>query len=230
MTVVDEIKSRLDILDVVSQYTQLQRSGRSYKALCPFHTEKTPSFFVFPERQSWRCFGACATGGDIFGFLMRVENLDFGEALKRLAQKGGVNLAEKGSRKAETDVLYRINECTRDFFCRMLSSAGGGARARAYLQKRGLTDETIEKFQIGLSTGDGESIKGYLTSQGYTEEQMALAGVVTQRQEGGYRDLFRRRLMFPIRDTQGRLAGFGGRVQDDSQPKYLNSPRSPIFD
>jgi len=237
MTVVDEVKSRLDILDLVSQYTSLQRSGRSYKAVCPFHVEKTPSFFVFPERQSWRCFGACATGGDVFSFLMRIENLDFSQALKRLAQQAGVNLAESRSRKGETDILYRINESACEFFRDLLTSPAGKS-PRAYLQKRGLTGETIDKFQLGLSPGDGESLKSYLASKGHTREQMALAGVITESQERGYRDLFRRRLMFPIRDAEGQLAGFGGRTLDESHlsaslktgPKYLNSPRSPIFD
>ena len=230
MASVDEIKSRLDILDVVSQYANLQRSGRSYKAICPFHTEKTASFFVFPERQSWRCFGACATGGDIFSFLMRIENLDFTEALKRLAQQAGVNLAEKGGRKGEQDVLYGINEAALGFFRDRLASVKIGSGARAYLKDRGLTPETTDMFQLGLSPGDGKSLKAHLTSKGYTEEQMALAGVITESHDGGYRDLFRGRLIFPIRNGDSRLSGFGGRALDDSNPKYLNSPRSPIFD
>ena len=230
MAIVDEIKSRLDILDVVSQYAQLQRSGRSYKALCPFHTEKTPSFFVFPERQSWRCFGACATGGDIFSFLMRRENLDFSEALKSLARQAGVDLAQNRERKGEQDVLYQINEAAREFFCDLLASRKNGPGARAYLKKRGLTQETIDTFQLGLSPGDGESLKDHLESKGYTKEQLALAGLITHKQGEEYRSLFRRRLMFPIRDAEGRLSGFGGRALDDSQPKYLNSPKSPIFD
>ena len=232
MSVVDEIKGRLDILDVVSQYAPLQRSGRSYKAVCPFHTEKTPSFFVFPERQSWRCFGACATGGDIFSFLMRIENLDFSEAMQRLARQAGVNLAEngKGGRKKEDDSLYQINEAAKGFFSNLLTSGKNGSNARNYLHKRGLTRETIETFQLGLSPGDGESLRNHLASKGYTQEQLTLAGVVTQGQGSEYRDLFRRRLMFPIWDAEGRLAGFGGRTLDDSQPKYLNSPRSPVFD
>ena len=230
MTVIDDIKGRLDILDVVSRYTNLQRSGRSYKANCPFHTERTPSFHVFPERQSWRCFGACATGGDLFSFVMRVENLEFGEALKVLAQQAGVALPEKRERKDENDTAYALNEACREFFCGLLLSGERGARARAYLRERGLEQETIEKFQLGLSPPDGESLRRHLASKGYSQEQMALAGVVTQSGDGSYRDLFRRRLMFPIRDAEGRLAGFGGRSLEDSGPKYLNSPKSPVFD
>lgn len=230
MSEVDEIKSRLDILDVVSLRTQLQKSGRSYRALCPFHTEKTPSFHVFPERQSWRCFGACATGGDIFSFVMRVENLDFSDALKLLAQQAGVKLAEKRRRSGEGDVLHQINEAAREYFCRLLESDKDGSRARDYLVGRNITHETIEKFQIGLSPADGKSLREYLAAKGYTQAQMALAGAVTGGESDGYRDMFRRRLMIPIRDSGGMLAGFGGRTLDDSSPKYLNTPRSPVFD
>ncbi len=230
MSEVDDIKTRLDILDVVSHHVPLQRSGRSYKAVCPFHTEKTPSFHVFPENQSWRCFGACATGGDVFSFVMRMENLDFSETLKRLAQQAGVKLPERGPRRDQEDILLRINEAAREFFCESLDRAEGGASARDYLKKRGVTPEAIEKFQIGLSPADGESLLRHLASRGYSQEQLALAGVVTQGRNGGYRDLFRRRLVIPIRDAEGRLAGFGGRALDDSNPKYLNTPRSPVFD
>ena len=230
MSDVDEIKSRLDILDVVSQYTSLQRSGRSYKAICPFHTEKTASFFVFPERQSWRCFGACASGGDMFSFLMRIENLDFGDALRRLAPQAGVKLADKGNRKREGNLLYQVNEAAREFFCRLLASDKGGSKARTYLENRGINSESMESFQLGLSPADGTSTKGYLESKGWALKQIALAGLATQGKDGGYRDLFRGRLIFPIRDADGELAGFGGRALDDTQPKYLNTPRSPIFD
>ena len=226
----DDIKSRLDILDVVSQYTSLQSSGRSYRALCPFHSEKTPSFYVFPERQSWRCFGACATGGDMFSFVMRMDNLGFSETLRRLAQQAGVDLADKRVGRAGGDVLYQINEAARDYFSQMLESPGRGSDARAYLKRRGLSPQTIEKFQLGLSPGDGESLGHYLASNGFGRDQLALTGVITDSQAGGYRDLFRNRLMFPIRDGEGRLAGFGGRALDDSNPKYLNIPRSPVFD
>ena len=230
MPPVDDVKSRLDILDLVSRYAPLQRSGRSYRALCPFHTEKTASFFVFPERQSWRCFGACATGGDIFSFFMRIENLDFGEALKRLAQQAGINLPERRARKSEDDELYRINEAAMEFYRHGLRSHAAGSSARAYLQGRGLSQETIETFQLGLSPAGGESLHAHLASNGYGDQRLALAGVVTKGQDNRYRDMFRGRLMFPIRDAGGRLAGFGGRSLDGSHPKYLNSARSPIFD
>ena len=230
MSVVDDIKSRLDILDVVSDYAPIQRSGRSYKAVCPFHTEKTPSFFVFPDRQSWRCFGACAMGGDMFSFVMRIENLDFSETLKRLAHQAGINLPERKGRERQNDILHQVNDSAGGFFRKLLLGREG-SKARDYLRMRGLSQDAIEKFQLGFSPRDGESLKRFLLSQGYAEEQLAIAGVVTRGQGGDtYRDMFWGRLMFPIWDAEGRLAGFGGRALGDAQPKYLNSPRSPVFD
>lgn len=228
MTVVDDIKSRLDILEVVSRYVPLQRAGRSYKANCPFHQERTPSFYVFPERQTWRCFGACAIGGDLFSFVMRAENLEFGEALRRLAEQTGVALPSRGDR-TERQVALQVNEAAKGYFQRLLASVEGAA-ARGYLKRRGLAGQTIDEFELGLSPGDGESLKNHLVHQGFSLEQLALVGVIRTGEDGRYADLFRGRLMIPIRDSEGKLAGFGGRVLDDSSPKYLNSPRSPTFD
>ena len=230
MTVVDDIKGRLDILDLVSGYVPLAKSGNSYKAACPFHSERTPSFHVFPERQSWRCFGACATGGDVFSFLMRIENLEFGEALKRLAQQAGVALAENPGRRKEQDSLYQVNEAACEFFSDVLASTRRGSDGREYLDKRGVAKDAIDRFQIGLSPAGGEPLSRHLASKGYTEDVLAMAGLVTKGQGDTYRDLFRGRLMFPIRDASGSLAGFGGRTLDGSQPKYLNSPKTSVFD
>ncbi|MFQ5859961.1 MAG: DNA primase [Dehalococcoidia bacterium] len=227
MTVVDDIKARLDIVDVVSSFVNLQKSGRNFRALCPFHPEKTPSFFVFPERQSWRCFGACATGGDLFSFVIKMENLEFAEALRRLAQQSGVSLPTPRQRPTD-DTLHQVNEAARRFFCQLLASPEG-IEARAYLERRGFTPETIERFQLGLSPRDGQALKSHLLAQGSTEAQLASAGVVTQREGGGWQDLLRGRLVFPLRDGEGRLVGFAGRALDDSQPKYLNSPQTPLF-
>ena len=228
MTVVDDVKSRLDILEVVSQHVVLSRSGRSYKANCPFHQEKTPSFHVFPDRQTWRCFGACATGGDLFSFVMRAENLDFAEALKRLAQQAGVAMPSREHR-SEQQVAFKINEATRTYFQEQLFSPRG-TDARHYLEGRGLTGEVIEAFELGLSPRDGESLKKHLTNQGYSDQELAQAGVVHVNQSGLARDLFRGRLMIPIRNSQGELSGFGGRALEEVTPKYLNSPKTPVFD
>jgi DNA primase len=229
MTVVDDIKARLDILDVVSERVPLQRSGRSYKANCPFHQERTPSFHVFPDRQSWRCFGACATGGDAFSFVMRADNLEFGEALRQLAQQTGVTLPERGTSRPRQDTAYEINERAKSFFQRQLASAQG-TEAREYLDRRRLDRQAIEKFEIGLSPADGESLRNHLTREGYSAEQLAGAGVVRTGDDGFHHDLFRGRLMFPIRDAAGQLVGFGGRSLDGSEPKYLNSPQGDVFD
>ena len=228
MTVVDDIKGRLDILEVVSRYVPLQRSGRSHKAPCPFHQEKTPSFFVFPERQSWRCFGACATGGDVFSFVMRSENMEFGDALKHLAQQTGVELPNLEKRN-QNQGNFDINESARIYFQELLASAKG-IEARAYLDRRGVSGQAIEKFELGLSPSDGESLKNHLVKQGFSLQQLNQAGIVRTSQNGWNHDLFRSRLMFPIRTGQGGLGGFGARALDDSQPKYLNSPRTPVFD
>ena len=228
MTVVDDIKGRLDILEVVSRYVPLQRSGRSHKAPCPFHQEKTPSFFVFPERQSWRCFGACATGGDVFSFVMRSENMEFGDALKHLAQQTGVELPNLEKRN-QNQGNFDINESARIYFQELLASAKG-TEARAYLDRRGVSAQAIEKFELGLSPSDGESLKNHLVKQGFSLQQLNQAGIVRTSQNGWNHDLFRSRLMFPIRNGQGGLGGFGARALDDSQPKYLNSPRTPVFD
>ncbi len=228
MTVVDDIKGRLDIVDLVSQYGPLQKAGASFKGVCPFHSEKTPSFFVFPNRQTWRCFGACAQGGDAFSFYMRKENVDFSRALRDLAEMTGVELPTRRAARKD-DSLYKINEAAAQFYSRYLAS-GDGAAAREYAAGRGLTQAIIDKFQIGLSPGDGYSLKRRLLSLGYAEGQLALAGVLAQSSEGEYKDLFRRRLMFPIWDPQGMMAGFGGRAMDDSNPKYLNSRQGPVFD
>lgn len=228
MSVVDDIKSRLDILEVVANHTVLHRSGKAYKANCPFHQERTPSFFVFPDRQSWRCFGACATGGDIFSFVMKTQNLEFAETLKQLAQQAGVALPSR-ERRTEQQSAVDVNEAAREYFrSRLVSSQG--TEARAYLDRRGLDQLTIEKFELGLSPKDGESLKNHLMNRGFSLEQLSQAGVVSGGEGGRYRDLFRNRLMFPIRNGQGDLGGFGGRALDDANPKYLNSPRTPVFD
>jgi DNA primase len=227
MATVDEIKSKLDIIEIVGRYAALQKSGRSFKALCPFHNEKTPSFFVFPERQTWRCFGACAAGGDIFTFIMRIENLTFTEALKRLADEAGVVIPSR-RRTADEEPIYQANEAAREYFSKHLASEAG-IEARAYIEKRRLSSSSMIGFELGLSPNDGHSLRDHLIGRGFKTELVALAGLLAQGQGGRYRDLFRNRLIFPIRDAQSRLVGFGGRALDDATPKYLNTPQSTVF-
>ena len=228
MTAIDDVKSRLDIVEVISQRVPLQRSGNSYKAPCPFHQEKTPSFHVFPDRQSWRCFGACAAGGDVLSFVMKAEGLEFGEALKQMAQVAGVTLPQRGQ-NPQNEAAYKINEDTRAYFQRTLASAQG-ASTREYLEKRGVDKQAIEAFGVGLSPSDGESLKNHLIREGYSPEELVSAGVVRAGDDGVSHDLFRGRLMFPIRDAHGNLVGFGARTLDGTEPKYLNSPQGPMFD
>jgi len=229
MTVVDDIKSRLDLPEIVSGYAPLQRAGRNFKANCPFHQERTPSFYVYPDRQTWHCFGACAVGGDVFSFVMKAENLEFAAALQKLAQQAGVTLPTR-ERREEQDVAYRINEAARDYFQRCLASERGAA-TRDYLAGRGLSPASIAKFELGLSPPDGQALFSYLTRQDFAPAQLLQAGIIHESRGGGYRDAFRGRLMIPIRDGQGNLGGFGSRALDDSAtPKYLNTARTPVFD
>ncbi|MFB3120373.1 MAG: DNA primase, partial [Stenotrophomonas maltophilia] len=228
MTVVDEVKSRLDIVEIVSNYVTLDRSGRRFKAPCPFHQEKTPSFMVYPDRQSWHCYGACASGGDVFSFVMRAENLDFAETLRRLSQQAGVALPTS-QRHTREQVAYQINEAAKSYYQGILASDQGRS-ARTYLEKRGLTEESISRFELGLSPQDGESLRNHLTQQGFSLDQLTEAGVVRVNDRGQSRDLFRGRLIIPIRNSHGELGGFGSRALDDSVPKYLNSARTPVFD
>ena len=228
MTVVDDVKGRLDIVEVISQRVALQRSGNSFKANCPFHQENTPSFHVFPDRQSWRCFGSCATGGDVLSFVMKSDNLEFREALRQMADQTGIALPNSRA-DSQNEAGYRVNEDTRSFFQRTLASAQGAA-ARQYLEQRGLNKLSIESFGIGLSPSDGESLKNHLIREGYSQEELTKAGVLRTGDDGLNHDLFRGRLMFPIRDAHGNLAGFGARTLDGSEPKYLNSAQGPLFD
>ena len=228
MTVVDEVKSRLDIVEVISSYVTLDRAGQLYIAPCPFHQEKTPSFKVNPGRQSWHCYGACGSGGDVFSFVMRKENLDFAETLRRLAQQAGVALPTR-QRDTREQVAYQINEAARSYYQGILAS-DQGLPARSYLERRGLTDDSIARFELGLSPSDGESLRNHLTQKGFPLDQLAAAGVVRVNDRGQSRDFFRGRLMIPIRNSQGELGGFGSRALDDSVPKYLNSARTPVFD
>ena len=228
MSVVDDVKARLDIVETVSGYVDLQKSGRNFKALCPFHTEKTPSFIVNSERQSWRCFGACATGGDVLSFVMRTEGLEFGDTLRLLAQRTGIALSE-ASGGDRYDALYRVNQAAGRFYQDFLGSSSG-QRGLNYLTERGVDDETRSRFELGLSPDTWNGLKSHLLALGFEEEQAIEAGLLRRGDDGNTRDFFKGRLMFAIHDRQGRIAGFGARALDDSMPKYLNTSTTPVFD
>ena len=233
MTAVDEVKQKVDILDIVSQYVKLTKAGKMYRGLCPFHSEKHGSFFVYPEQQSWHCFGACATGGDVFSFVMKKEGLDFGEALRLLARRAGVVLPESPELQAkgkEKDRLYEINQVTAEYYHEQLNKSEAARTAREYSAKRGLSQKTIDDFELGFSPNSWEALKENLNSIGYKEDDLLKAGVILQGDDGKTHDRFRGKLMFPIRDEKGRITGFGSRVLDESLPKYINSPQTDIFD
>jgi len=235
MSVVDEIKDRLNIVEVIQSYVPLKKAGRNFKGLCPFHAEKTPSFVVFPDTGTWHCFGACGTGGDVFSFIMKQENLDFGEALKILAQRAGVELQPRSPQAAEAekrlDLLRQINQAAATYFHHLLLNSDEAARARTYLEKRGLNQETIDRFQVGYSLDQWDGLLRYLTSKSYTAADVHEVGLIVEREDrSGYYDRFRGRIVFPIRDHRGRVLGFGARAMGDAMPKYINSPQTPLFD
>jgi DNA primase len=228
MSAIDEIKQRLDIVDVVSGYVGLNKAGRNMRGLCPFHEEKTPSFFVFPERQTWRCFG-CGVGGDLVSFVMKREGIDFSEALKMLADRAGVQLKQRREpvREEAVERLYRANEAAAEYYHDLLLKEPGAQRARDYLAGRGLDSKAIDDFGLGCSLAEG--LRGHLLAKGFREADLRAAGLLGER-EGRTYDYFRNRLMFPIRDARGRVVGFGARALDDSMPKYLNTSQTEAFD
>lgn len=230
MDTVDEIKQRLPIDELVGRYVELRRSGASYKGLCPFHSEKTPSFYVNPSRGTYKCFG-CDKGGDVLSFVMEMEKLPFLEALERLAEQTGVPLPERDTQAPSLKKqLYAVNEAAALFFSEALRDARGQA-AREYVQERKFDNEAIELFDLGYAPPAGDALQAHLEKGAYEQRIMIAAGLVLQDDETGrMRDRFRGRLMFPIRDGAGKILGFGGRVMGDAQPKYLNSPQTEVFD
>ena len=226
-----EIKSKLPVLDVVGETVALKRAGSAYKGLCPFHSEKTPSFIVSPDRESWRCFG-CGEGGDIFTFLMRRDGIDFREALSRLAEKAGVELSaqtarEDRHRKRLRDAL----EAAIAWYREVLLQTPQAEKARAYLAERGLTPETLERFGIGYAPNSWDALTKRLISRGFTNEELTSSGLASPSNRGGVVDKFRGRIIIPIRDASARAVGLGGRIMPGAEgPKYLNSPAGPLFD
>ncbi len=230
MTQIDDVKSRLDIVELIASYVNLQRSGSSLKANCPFHQERTPSFYVFPDRQSWRCFGACAEGGDAFSFVMKADRVDFREALQRLAQRVGITLVNNQESGGVSRQLYEINDVARRFFQQMLGTPEARF-VREYLADREINDRSLQTFEFGYSPPRGNLLLEHLTQSGYSTELIVQAGLARETDDGRYYDLFRGRLMIPIRDWEARVAGFGSRALDaEATPKYLNTPRTPVFD
>lgn len=234
MSVIDLIKDHLDVAEVIGRTVQLQRAGRNLRGLCPFHSEKTPSFYVFPDSQRWQCFG-CNKGGDIFTFVMETQGLDFRGALEELGRQAGVEVRPLTPTQvqagAETERLLALNEAAANYFHTLLTSAPQATRAREYLQRRGFKVATLETFKLGYSLRAWDALRTHLLGQGFTVEDIVKAGLLVEKEEGGTYDRFRDRLMIPIRDRRGHVIAFGGRVLNpEDEPKYMNSPQSPLFD
>lgn len=232
LDVVAEIKAKLDPVDFIGRYTRLEKAGRNFRALCPFHTEKTPSFYLFPDRGTWRCFGSCGEGGDLFSFVQKRENLDFRGALRQLAQEAGVELSQESSQKrGRAEKLAAVVSAAVDFYQRCLREPGG-EEARGYIyETRGLKPEAVEAFRIGWAPNEWRVLRDYLGNRGYDESEMVAAGLLVEPENGGQPyDRFRGRVVIPITDERGVFVGMGGRGLHGEEPKYLNSPQTDLFD
>lgn len=228
---IDEIKRKNDLVDVIAQYVVLKRKGRNYFGLCPFHNEKSPSFSVSPDKQIFKCFG-CGVGGNVFHFIMKIENISFVESVQTLAERAGIQLPSSYSEEdSKRDILkkevYKVNEAAAEFFHETLYKPTS-KQAQQYIKSRKLDNRTLKSFKIGYASNNNELHK-YLKSQGYSEEAMLASSLIGKSQQGQFYDKFRNRLMFPIQDVRNRVIAFGGRVLDDSKPKYINSPENIVY-
>lgn len=227
---IDEVVRRSDITEVVSSYVQLRHRGRTHTGLCPFHSEKTPSFVVYPETQSFYCFG-CGAGGDVITFVRKINNLDYVEAVKMLAGRAGMPMPEEDDKAGRLrSRVLAINKEAARFFYEQLNAENDDARAaRAYWRGRGLSDSTIRRFGLGFSPNDFGALRRHLRTRGYTEEEMLASGLQKRSEKGNVYDVFRGRVMTPIFDLRGNVIAFGGRVLGDEKPKYINSPETLVY-
>ena len=236
MSVTDEIKDRIDIVDLVSENVEMRRAGRNFTGFCPFHHNvNTPSFVVFPDTQTWKCFGECDEGGDVFNYVMKKEGWDFAEALRNLADRAGIELKpltpQALEEQEEGERLRALLEDAVIFYRHNLINTEAGKIAQAYLDRRGISGETAEAFGLGFAPKTWEAALQHFQSKGYSNTEIRDAGLVTEKEESGMYDRFRHRLMIPIRNRNGKMAGFGARVLNpDDVPKYLNSPQTQTFD
>jgi DNA primase len=241
-SLIETIKAKIDLVEEVSLVVALQKSGKSFKGHCPFHNERTPSFYVFVESQTWRCFG-CHEGGDVFTFVEKQQGVEFWDALLYLAEKAGISVEEHRGRDpleerethAQKERLRKLNEDALLWFHQSLLRSREASEARAYLRERGINSESVLAFSLGYAPERWDALSSYLLAQGYTESELVLGGLAREREPGetragGIYDYFRNRLIFPIRDVRGRVIGFGGRVLGEGQPKYLNSPQTLLFE
>ncbi len=225
---VEKVRASIDIVAVISGYVSLKKRGRTYVGLCPFHTEKTPSFHVDSGRQTYKCFG-CGKGGDVFNFVMEMKGLSFPETLKELASQAGIRIEEKAQgRSSEKRRLYEANAVALEFYRKVLHSAKGAA-ALSYLRKRGLKNETIDEFELGYAPDSWDELLRVLRSKGVALSVASSGGLLVEKEKGGHYDRFRGRVIFPIRDISSEVIGFGARIIGQGEPKYLNTPESAIF-
>ncbi len=231
---VEEIKKRIDIVEYIGSFINLKKAGRNFKANCPFHQEKTPSFIVSPERQIWRCFGACNEGGDVIKFLMKWEKITFIEALKELAKKTGVvlkkiNIEDKIWKKRER--YFNMNYLATEFFNYLLLNSKIGDKALSYLKQRQIKTETVKKFQLGYAPNSWDSLKKFLKKKEFSENEIFENGLIVKDEKNNFYDRFRGRLIFPIKDSRGNIIAFSGRVidKDIKEAKYINSPETPLY-
>lgn len=233
--IIERVQQSVDIVEVVRSYFPLKRAGRNFVALCPFHAEKTPSFNVNPQKQIFKCFG-CGKAGDVFGFVMAMERVEFPQAVRMLAERAGIALPETRTPEARAaralrERVYRVNEWAAKQFARVLADEEAGRRARAYLRQRGFEPALVQRFRLGYAPEGWDFLVGEAAKAKVNLGLLEQAALVSRRQSGGFFDTFRARLMFPITDVRGRVVGFGGRALDgDAQPKYLNTAQTPVFD
>ena len=227
---IEELTRRTDIVDVVGNYVQLKRKGRLYGGLCPFHSEKTPSFYVYPDTQSFYCFG-CGVGGDVIHFIRRINSIDYTEAVKMLAARAGMPEPQEDDKtgRLRSRILSMNKEAARYFHACLNSTVEEARQARAYWRRRGLDDKTIVRFGLGYAPDDGQGLYQYLRDKGYNQQELDASGLFKRSQSGRIYCLFWKRVMTPIFDLRGNIIAFGGRVLDDSKPKYVNSPETLVY-